>query len=175
MLIFCSPLLNFIDLLSSPIKFLLKFSRLFSDCALNERDKCLLWFICSHSINDIFIYKDFPFMYSQQLILFKFIVPGILYILPFIRATFALFNSLQVTNICFVSFVTDDGNKIPIGVNLCRGFYVFFLIFLISCHYLFLFLWDLIYRVGQIFVGPWRSIFLLAHSFFLIFCINFCK
>ena len=127
MLIFCSPLLNFIDLLSSPIKFSLKFSRLFSDCALNERDKCLLSFICSRSINDIFIYKDFPFMYSQQLILFKFIMPGILHILPFIRATFALFNSLQVTNIYFVSFVTDDGNKIPIDVNLCRGFYVFFL------------------------------------------------
>ena len=97
MLIFCSPLLNFIDLLSLPIKFLLKFSRLFSDCALNERDKCLLSFICSRSVNDIFINIDFPFMSSQQLILFKVIMPGILYILPFIGATFALFNSLQVT------------------------------------------------------------------------------
>ena len=34
------------------------------------------------------------------------------------KAVFALFNSLQVTNICFVSFVMDDGNKIPTGVSL---------------------------------------------------------
>ena len=57
-------------------------------------------------------------MYYQLLILSKFIMPSILNILPFVRATVALFNSLQVTNICFVLFVTDDGNKILIGVNL---------------------------------------------------------
>ena len=57
-------------------------------------------------------------MYSQLLILSKFVMASKLYILPFIRATFTLFNSLQVTNICFASFVTDGGNKIPIGVSL---------------------------------------------------------
>ena len=88
------------------------------DCVLNEKDMCLLSFICSCAVNDIFTHKDFLFMYSQLLILSKFIMPSILYNLPFIRATFALFISLQVTNICFVSFVTDDGNKIPIGVDL---------------------------------------------------------
>ena len=32
--------------------------------------------------------------------------------------TFALFNSMQETNIYFASFVTDDRNKILIGFNL---------------------------------------------------------
>ena len=73
MLIFCSLLVNFIDLLSSPIKFMLRFSRSFRDCVLNEKDKCLLGFFFSCSVNDIFNHKDFPFIYSQLLILSKFL------------------------------------------------------------------------------------------------------
>ena len=126
---------------------MLKCSRSFRDCVLNEKDKCLVSLICSCT------HKDFRFMYSHLLVLSKFIMQSILYILPFIRRTFLLFNSLQVTNICFVSFVTDDGNN-----------YIF-LACLISFHCLFLFLWDLMYRVDQIFVGPWLSLFLLVHSF----------
>ena len=33
-------------------------------------------------------------------------------------AIFALFNSLQVANICLMSFVMYDGDKIPTGVSL---------------------------------------------------------
>ena len=40
------------------------------------------------------------------------------YIFPFINAIFALFNALQVTNVCFVSFITDAGNKMLMGFNL---------------------------------------------------------
>ena len=66
----------------------------------------------------IFTQNDFRFTYSQFSILFKFITPSIFDILSFISATFASFNSLQVTNICFVSFCTDDENNSPIGVSL---------------------------------------------------------
>ena len=118
MLIVCSPLLTFIDLLSSSIKFMLKFRKSIKDNVLNEKDKCLLLFICSCSVNDTFTHRDFPFIFSQLLVLSKFIIPSILYILPFIMTTFALFNSMQETNIYFVSFVTDDRNKILIGFNL---------------------------------------------------------
>ena len=50
--------------------------------------------------------------------LFRFITPSIFDILRFISATFASFNSLQVTNICFVSFCTDDENNKSISVSL---------------------------------------------------------
>lgn len=65
-----------------------------------------------------FTHKDLPFIYPQLFILSKLIIPGILYTLPFTKAVFALSHSLGVTNICFMSFVTDDGNKTPSGVNL---------------------------------------------------------
>ena len=66
----------------------------------------------------IFTQNDFRLTYSQFSILFKFITPSIFDILSFISATFASFNSLQVANICFVSFCTDDENNSPIGVSL---------------------------------------------------------
>ena len=85
--------------------------------------------------------KIFPFfpMYSQLLILSRFIIPSKLYILPFIRATLALLNSLQVTNTCFVSFFTNDGYKIAIGVsfnilfNILSSFISIYTGFNISC------------------------------------------
>ena len=77
-------------------------------------------------------------MYSQLPILSKFIMPSKLYILPFIRATFALFSSIQNTHIFFLSFVTADGNKIPTGVNLQQTFLCFFSMFNILSLFIFI-------------------------------------
>ena len=66
----------------------------------------------------LFTQSDFPLIHSQFSILFNFITSGIFQTLLFISATFASFNYLQVTNICFVSFCTDDKNNKPIGVSL---------------------------------------------------------
>ena len=100
------------------IKFILKSSKSFSDGVVNEKEMCWLSFICFGSSKLTFTNNDFPLIYSQLFILFKLIVPSILYIVSFIKAIFALSNALQVTNICFAMFVTDDGNNIPIGVSL---------------------------------------------------------
>ena len=84
-----------------------------------KKNKCLLLiFIYFVSSKLTFTHKDLPFIYSQLFILFKFLIPRILYISPFIKTIFALFNSLQVANICFVSFVIDNPNKIPSAINL---------------------------------------------------------
>ena len=67
MLIVCSPLLTFIDLLSSSIKFMLKFRKSIKDNVLNEKDKCLLLFICSCSVNDTFTHRDFRLYFPSCL------------------------------------------------------------------------------------------------------------
>ena len=97
---------------------MLKLSKSFSDSVVNEKEMCLRLFICFGSSELTFTHNDFPLIYSQLFILFKLIIPSLLYIFPFTKAIFALFNALQVKNFCLVMFVTDDGNKIPIGVSL---------------------------------------------------------
>ena len=77
---------------------------------------CALYFF--KAIKLTFSGNDFRLIYSQFSILFKFITPSIFDILSFISATFASFNSLQVTNICFVSLCTDDETNKPIGVQI---------------------------------------------------------
>ena len=118
MLILVSPLLNSIGFLSSSIKFMLKPKISFKQIVLNENGKLPILFICFGSSKLAFNHNDFPFMCSQLFILYKFIIPSIFTSFSLIRAIFMLFSYLQVTNICFVSFFTNDGNKMPIGVGL---------------------------------------------------------
>ena len=93
-------------------------NRSFSDVVLNGKQKCLVLFTSSRLLKLTSIQSDFPLIFFQFSILFKFITPSIFDILQFIGATFALFDSLQITNICFVSFCTDYENNKPISVSL---------------------------------------------------------
>ena len=111
-------LINSVGLLSSSFKYILNDNRSFSDVVLNRKQKCSGLFTSSMLLKLTFTHSDFPLIYSQFYILFKFITPSIFDILPFISANSASFISLQVINICFVSFCTEDENNKPIGVSL---------------------------------------------------------
>ena len=77
---------------------------------------CALYFFKTIKVN---IYPEwFFFNIFQFSILSKLINPNIFDILPFISATFASSNHLQVTNICFISFCTDYENNKSVGVRL---------------------------------------------------------
>ena len=116
-LILISSLVNSIGLLLSSTKYILNENRSFNDNVLNGK-QCSVLFTFLRLLKLIFTQNDFSLIYSQFSILSKLINPSIFDILPFISATFASFNHLQVTNICFVSFCTDYENNKSIGVRL---------------------------------------------------------
>ena len=67
---------------------------MFRDNVLNRKQKCSVLFASSRPLKLTFTQSDFPLIYSQFFISFKFITPSIFDILPFISATFSSFNSL---------------------------------------------------------------------------------
>ena len=79
---------------------------------------------------------------------------------------------IHIFSFCHLLLLTET--KYRQASTCSRRFYVF-LVCLISCHCLFLFQWDLIYRVDQIFVSPWRLLFLLVHSIVFFFLYELLK
>ena len=69
------------------------------------KNKNYIFFISSRLSKLTF--RDMYFICSELFILFKFITTSNFTTLPFMSAGFVSFSSLDVTNICFVSFLTE--------------------------------------------------------------------
>ena len=82
------------------------------------KNRHVLYYLSDLLLKLTFTHDNFPFVYSHLFILFRLIIPSMLYISPFNTAIFASFSALQVINIYSVLFVTDDGNKMLMRVSL---------------------------------------------------------
>ena len=117
---------NSISLLLSSIKFILKFSKLFSVNVINGKQRCLLLFISLLLIQCNINPQKSCFNFVPIINFFRSVIPNSPYILLFIRDFLMLFSFPQVINFCSVSFFIDGGNRIPNGVNLQAEFLCFF-------------------------------------------------
>ena len=103
------------SLASSSSKINSKFKMSCRPVVVNANAKCEAAVGSSESVKTAFVHLDFPLILSQCYMPAMLITPRILYSLPFISESLASLNSLQLTDITFVSFVsTDLNNKLSV-------------------------------------------------------------
>ena len=102
---------NFIGLVLLSNKINSKFKTSFRFVVVNANAKCEATLGSSESVKIAFVHLDFPLILSQCSISAMLIIPRVLISLPFISESLASLSPLKLTNITFVSFVSDELNN----------------------------------------------------------------